>query len=634
MKYTRLLLTRRDLRMGHCKIRRVPTKSSSITPPCHSIENMYAAEQNMPVAMTGRRPDWDIDTVCTVCGIFEQGHHCWNADMVAEPVTTSSSRRRGLLHDLKSPNPDLRPESRRALSIRSFNSSFVSDLISLIDRRYSLSTITTSDRYSISAFSETDALVVSLEDRVRKVLAMRQEKHVKDNAILISKCCSQRHDCIHKFIEELISHGSDSSNSFADPQRSGTLDQNIQSFTGGFLDPHKHGALFFAARVGAPLDALLALVRWAPDLNFIDASGQTWLHSLDSRVFLAYDLVSSSDSSVPSTPTCGCRCDTLSYSGYSHSSRFECLMFALEQTVTFQFDNLDNHGRHFLFYMCSSPAFDIIWLLTMMNRYTEWERRVRRVSQLRDRAGLFLIDYMAVRTDFATWDTDVRSLFQPDLNNHSPTRLLLDENDSGRTSLHVFIQKDFLDPEAHPVLPFPNDVVVRDIYRYYDQGRTPIMDLVENAFEQNLDEKIVCAKVERLLEYGANINACSRSGTTILLFAAKRAYPRLLDILLNLGAHADHCDDKGLDALAHVAKTIRISQSAKRPVELLARSFKSAAKLLSVDPGIFRKTWTRSSTPQISAGELASRSKHTLRKLLEHIEPEPRATSLVSTKQT
>lgn len=609
-------------------------KSSSATPPFHNIESAYTAAPNMLAPMTRWRSDWDKDAVCTVCGIFEQGHHCWNADMVAEPVTVPPSRRRGVHLDLKSLNPDPRPESRRALSIRSFNSSFVSDLISLIDRRYSLSTMTTSDGCSISRFSETDASVISLEARVQQVLAMRQEKHVQDNANLIKQCCAMRHDCIHKFVEGLIVSGSDSLNSSPNSQRSGTLDQNIQSFTGGILDPHKNGALFFAARVGAPLEALLALVRWAPDLNFIDNCGQTWLHSLDPKVCMVHTHARSSSPSLSSTSAGDCLCGSMNYSGYSHFSRFECLMFALEQTITFQFDTLDNHGRHFLFYMCSSPAFDIVWLKTMVHRYTEWERRVKRVSQLRDRAGLFLVDYLAVRTDFAAWDTDVQMLFQPDFINHSPTRLLADENDSGRTSLHVFTQKDFLDPKAHPALPFPNDVVVRDINRYDDQGRTPVMTLVENAFEQRLDEDVLCTKVERLLNCGANINACSRSGTTILLFAAAKAYPRLLDMLLTLGAHPDHCDDKGLNALAHVAKTIRISQSAKRPVELLARSFKSAAKLLTVDSGIFRKTQTRSPNPQLPAGELAARSKHTLRKLLEHIESEPRAMSRVSTRES
>jgi hypothetical protein len=611
-----------------------PAKSNLATPPFSYIESVRLAVPNKLDSTTGLRTDWDIAAVCTECGAYERGHCCWNIDMVATPVSRPPTRNRDALLDLKSANPDPRLESRKRLSIRSFDSSFVSDLISLIDRRYSLSTLDTSDRYSISAFSETDAVVDPLEVRAKKALALRQENNLKENTALIQRCCSGRSDCIHKYIKELAQGESGSSDSSSsESRRSGSLDQNIQSFTGRWLDPHKNDALFFAARVAAPLDALLALVRWAPDLNFIDSTGQTWLHSLDPQVFQPSNEAHSSTTSLANVSAPNCRCTSMHYSGYSHFSKFECLMFALEQTVTFQFDCLDNHGRHFLFYLCSSPAFNILWLLTMMRRYTEWERRIKRVSQLRDRAGLFLVDYLSVRTDFAAWDIDDQMIFQPDIVKHLPTRLLTDEDDGGRTPLHVYIQEGFLDPEAHPVLPFPNDVVARDINRYDDQGRTPMMSLIENAFERNLDEQVLCTKVERLFTYGANINACSRSGTTVLLFAAKKAYPRLLDVLLTLGAHADHRDDKGQDALAHIAKTIRISQSAKRPVELLARSFKSAAKLLSIKPGIFRKTSTLPPIKELSAGEVAARSKQTLRKLLEHIESEPCSTFPVSTRQ-
>jgi hypothetical protein len=476
-------------------------------------------------------------------------------------------------------------------------------------RRFSLSTIDTFDRYSVTAFSEPDADDESLDHKARKVLAFREQRNIKENKALIERCCSRSRDCIHRLIEEIAELGDRSPSSVnASPLRI-SLEQRLVHDRGTrpLMDLHKYDTLFFAARVGAPVDVLLSLVAWwVPKDTFVDADGQTFLHSLDTRLFEARD-------------------GGLHAIG-PHASSFERLIRSLGPV--FDLDRLDNHGRHFLFYLCSLPSFDLNWLLWMMRRYPEWEQRVARISQIRDRAGLFLFDHMALHPEFWNLGEEIRSQFQPHFVEHvAQKRLLTDEDEQGRTDLHNYIQKDFLEPQAPTTLPFLGEVLASEINRYDDHGRTPIMSLAESAFERDLDDDDLCVKVKQLVLGGANINACSRSGTTILLFAARKAYPKLLDMLISLGARTDHCDDKGQDALAHAAKTIHISQTSKRPVELLARSFKSAAKLLSVDPGPFRKTSKSPSPADLSAAERDARSKRTLQKLLAHVESENRASS-------
>lgn len=448
------------------------------------------------------------------------------------------------------------------------SSSYWSDIWSLIDRRMSLSTFTSSRRSaSVASIAETELSYTA--SKSADVIESMWGTIRKANYALAQSCCVTSVDCRHRLISDITD---------TDPYlvlRNRTELHTLLTATPvqqPSQDSYGNSELFFAARGPTGPDILLSLLCATDDVNAVNADGQTFMFFLDARYF------------GPLGSSCGCS------ETEAHRSRFECLVWALDRRQ-YRFDHLDNHGRHFLMYLCASPHFDLRWLLQLIFTDIEWEERVRRVSQLRDVGGSFLIDFMALHPGFQILDERFKSFFSP-LFSFSPHladqfEVLHNEDRQGRSRLHQYVQGDWLheaplDEVAWPFsggLPLEN---ICDINKYDGHGRTPIMDFLLRAFDQSLDEDFICAKIKILLTCGANVNARSRGGSTVLHFAAKKAMPKLLELLLKTNIQVDHQDEAGLSALDYAARVLQRSRSAKSRVEVMARSLKTTAQLLNV----------------------------------------------------
>lgn len=493
--------------------------------------------------------------------------------------------------------PSRKHQARRTFSNASFSSSFVSDLLSLLEKRFSLSTFTTTSRQSISAASIAISETSFSVGKATELFEQRELRIKVANAALLGQCCSKREDCRHRYISRLIEN-----DPFLVLSRPGEMEAILCAtpVVQSPSDPHGNNELFFAARVGAPPDVLISLIRVAIDVNAINADGQNFLYHLDPSLFTGRF----------------CRCDR----GQAHASKFECLLRTLERK-RFNFDHLDHSGRHFLFYLCSMPSFETQWLSDLTLRDTDWQQRVWNVAQLRDSTGTFLIDFMALHPGFEDLSEDVRSQFRP-LFVHNPTDseqsgILSDEDENGATHLHQYIQRDFLQTAPLHEVPLPFEVITANINRYNIHGRSPTMDFLLKAIEQDIGEESICAKVQQLLNCGANVNARSRGGSTMLHFAAKKALPKLLEVLLATNIQVDHCDNEGFSALDYAAKVFNRSRSAKAPAELTARSLKSTAQLLGLVSNAFGKSrHTNATNTGIPTNDISERSLKTLQKML------------------
>ncbi|KAF2131821.1 hypothetical protein P153DRAFT_382715 [Dothidotthia symphoricarpi CBS 119687] len=236
---------------------------------------------------------------------------------------------------------------------------------------------------------------------------------------------------------------------------------------------------------------------------------------------------------------------------------------------------------------------------------------------MRDSTGVFLIDFLAHHPDYNEMSENTRSLFRPRFVHRSgyvqPFGILSNEDELGRTPFHVFIQTDFLYTSVLNDLSLPLDTVAFDVNRYDCRGRTPIMGFLQQAVEHNLGNDFINTKMQLMINWGANVNSCSRGGSTILQFAAKKALPKLLDMLLaTSGIQVDHCDNEGNSALDYAAHTLRRSQSMKATAILTARSLKSITSLLGVMSNRFGRT--RASQTR----SFSKRSLETLVKLKIH----------------
>lgn len=140
------------------------------------------------------------------------------------------------------------------------------------------------------------------------------------------------------------------------------------------------------------------------------------------------------------------------------------------------------------------------------------------------------------------------------------------------------------------------------------------MDFLLQAFEQELHEDVICAKVQQLIRCGANVNTRSRGGSTILHFAAKTVFPKLTETLLASDIQVDHRDNAGLSALDYAAKVFNRSRSVKAPAELTARSLKSTAQLL----GFMLRRKDRTSGAGNSTKDFNERPLKTLQRFLGH----------------
>jgi hypothetical protein len=284
--------------------------------------------------------------------------------------------------------PSFEHEVRTILKRASHSSSFFSDLFSFIDWRSSLSSDYTTIRYSVAAFSESGQDDCTSETKASKILERQRAANLESNKAQYRRCCSLQ-NCIHRFIDRLIK---------SDPFLWSLDDWETQALLDSYTSELAKtgstpaGALFYAARAGAPVDIIFGLLHRNHSLNVVDAAGQTFLFSLDSTFFQG----------------CSCTCSSPS----PHVSKFECLMLELERRH-FLLDHLDHHGRHFLSYLCASPRFDLQWLTDMITRYDGWERRLARVSQLRDSSGMFLAVFVALHPDYKLLDDDMLARLKP-----------------------------------------------------------------------------------------------------------------------------------------------------------------------------------------------------------------------------
>jgi hypothetical protein len=264
----------------------------------------------------------------------------------------------------------------------SISSSLLSDWLSLIDRRLSFSTLTSS-RQSASKVSLADTDISYTECKAADVLVGLSNTVNQANRVLIEECCIKNEDCRHRLISSL------STELLNDPAGSHVQDSVARLTTSLIVqspgDSYGNNELFFAARVGVAPDVILSLLAVTQNVNAVNADGQTFLFFLNLRFF---------QSEGPP-----CRCPGID----GHATRFECLVRALDRRQ-YDFDHLDNYGRNFLSLMSSSDHFDANWVADLMSRDTTWRYRVECMSQARDAHGNFLLDFLSLhpaRTYFA-----------------------------------------------------------------------------------------------------------------------------------------------------------------------------------------------------------------------------------------
>ncbi|KAF1977481.1 hypothetical protein BU23DRAFT_297642 [Bimuria novae-zelandiae CBS 107.79] len=146
------------------------------------------------------------------------------------------------------------------------------------------------------------------------------------------------------------------------------------------------------------------------------------------------------------------------------------------------------------------------------------------------------------------------------------------------------------------------------------------MRFLDWAIREHCDEVYILQEVRWMVSEGANPNARSRTGSTILHFGAEAALPDLVAFALSEGAQVDLRDNHGFTALDYAAGAFNRSRVLHQPPELTGRSLKSAAKLLDKARLPFRKAaWpSRMKGPQPSRWQIASGSHTTARRLLQH----------------
>ncbi|KAF2184800.1 ankyrin [Zopfia rhizophila CBS 207.26] len=467
-------------------------------------------------------------------------------------------------HDESNNNDTRSFISDRSLRIRavfskgSFSSSFISEMMSVMRKRFSRSSFTTSSGCSISTTSDNDTYETQNHIiQVLRTLELRKRKIEQANSALINMCCKEDKNCVHQRITRMtrLKEYTNYINELGDVQKTGRINT---------ADSYGNDTLFFAARTGTPADVILAILQRTSVVNALNDDGQTFLFFLDPRGF--------HDSS--------CRCP---HSVYQHQSRFECLIRHLERRP-FNFDQIDHDGRHFLSFLCASPHFDIRWLVNIMKYSEVWRWRIGALSQCRDSSGTFLIDFLASHPDIVQWEEYILRPFRPQFTYNQSyagvSRALAGEDALGQTPLHNLLQtKSFLQTQT-PLHPLSTADMVTNINKYDCQGRTPLMKYLDKAFEERIAEELIVGTVRLLISWGANVNARSRAGSTILHFAAKKAMPELLAYALAAGAEVNHHDRDDFSALDYAANVFSKSRCATAPPELTARSLKCATRLL------------------------------------------------------
>jgi 23S rRNA maturation mini-RNase III len=501
--------------------------------------------------------------------------------------------------------------SNRTFSIRerlraSYGSSFASDISSLLKHRFSGSYYTNSSRPSIrasSVFDYDDSSAITGIDAFLDQHKSKMEAH--NNALLASlweECCLNR-DCIHRKLSNWISEAQEYHT------------ERLYSLVAESQKQWKHRArnpenttIFFAARHAAPPEIMIAIASNAPDLNSVSLDGQNFLFVLDPRNLNKFQ----------------CICSTYS----KHGSGFECLMLALEERHPFDFERMDNYGRSFLSYLCSSPAFDIQWLSDIMEKHRHWYDIVVRISKQRDCTGYFLIDFLAHNPTYQAVDpgTFFLDCFTPficgasiidalrppwtsRLNLHATAEILqkyLGEDRHGRTPMYEFLRGEgniihtgdlhYARRIASELDRYITDVSIYGVYvagstlvtycqraalgRYDKHGHTPAMHFLQAAVAHEMNETLIQQKLKVLVKHGLNVNACSRHGSTMLHFAIQHSLPSLVAYLLEQGAQLEHCDEKSLNALHYAREAVNRSMRTKHSAQLFGRSIKTVGQLL------------------------------------------------------
>ncbi|KAF2462991.1 uncharacterized protein BDR25DRAFT_397350 [Lindgomyces ingoldianus] len=486
-----------------------------------------------------------------------------------------------------------RPNSRRSSGIgeilerTSFTSSLRSDIASLLRKRFSSSTVATSTiglqeeppSTELATSHMADGLGpepeqpntsqipseedFALQDEILRIMARHRRKGEQANTSLIQSCCIgttwRLTGCIHRHIQDQI--------------ESGYLSTRMLLGL-----PCKWDALFFAARIGAPATIIFQLIDSTLSVNTTNDDGQTFLFVLDPRGLR--------------NAICTCRMAALSSRlgiiarrgreqklFAKHSSAFECLIHQLERR-SFNFDQIDHEGRHFLMFLCASASFDLRCLIALGKRSREWEQRLQQLSTYRDNAGMFFVDFLESHPDYSCYINELaplgpicpRLIYKGD--GSGLTRILGGEDDYGRSWLHKLLQT--CDSSLIPGRIFAKEEHKCDINKYDNTGQTPLMGFLNSAVGRSVNEPLELGFIQKLIEWSPNINinARSRDGSTVLHFAAKASLPMILMFLVSKGAVVNQRDATGKSALDYAAESLDQSRSSGAPASFTARSMK------------------------------------------------------------
>jgi len=445
---------------------------------------------------------------------------------------------------------------RETLRRLSYSSSTISDVLSILRRRFSSSSAGTLGERSLNVAS-----IFGKQDRDKdpspSVLAILDSHQTKKHGInkeIATKCCSRNSDCIHRLVTNLAI----------------SMDHvPAEEQPNPVCEIDDAQTLFFIAFSGAPADTILSAVGSSNDLmNEVDADGQNFMFFLDPTRFWNQ------------TCTCNytwehckssCAC---CIGGAPHSSKFECLIRMLEQRH-FDFEHVDHDGRSFLTYLCAEPGFRFEWFSLEARTYHTGLNYVDRLCQLRDSTGHFIVDYLVAHPIFDSFNEVQFSHVRPKLSLYADSynKVVEDERANGRTALH--------DYWATEPMQLNYATVVwdrRDINRYDLSGRTPLMLFIERSIKVGTDEETMMDWISRGVRRGANINARSRSGSTILHLAVKESLMRVVALVVSLGARANLPDNLGLTPLDYAATKFDLSRN--KESRTIGNSLKTITKLL------------------------------------------------------
>lgn len=495
---------------------------------------------------------------------------------------------------------------RGILKRSSYSSSLISEIQSVLNMRFSLSTLASSSRGSVSVSSTTDSEGVQHLDPPEvktgpspsAVLELHQQKALQANAALIKMCCFKGPGCVHRYIGNVVKAIIERARAeeeftarqqakrvvpvevlnrtfFCKAQAEKAITE-LRVFLSGcqipdgeltldypilrqINDPDVYGntTLFFAARSGAPIAVLIGILHHVVEVNALNDDGQTFLFLLDP------DGVS--------LKQCCCKASSIPL----HSSEFECFIRRLEAR-RFDFDHIDHNGRHFLSYLCAAPSFKGDWLIDLAEKDLGWKQRLLSLSCVRDSSGWFLQDFLRLNVNNEGLTKYISEQFSP-LFMQDP----ISEHDGKcRTAFHEYIREEFLHTTSLLSELLRPEYVRENINKYDELGHTPIMDFIDRAVGERLEEETIVAKLRDLVAFGANINARARDGSTLLHIAAKKSCPELLQYVLSVGVQANCRDEAGLTALDYAAETLTRSRASSASVSLTARSLKAAIPLL------------------------------------------------------